>query len=406
MKKFTTILVLFLVFNIAQAQDFSGVSTLHKIESKIFNDEREIRVYVPYSYKEAKNEYPVIYLFDGQYDPLFDITTGISNYMAQSGLSSEFIVVGIKTKNRPQEFTPKYNNEKTAEDWGEETDIGKAKLLEGYLKNEVFPLVENNYRVKSLRLAIGHSLGGTFVLNSILSQPDFFKGIIAISPNVSYDYEQLVGRYDAFLKTNKSLDKFIYVSAGTLGNMENKFRKSMNKLDKVIAYHNPKGLIYDFQTLENFGHSYTPIRTIESGLTSFAKIWNITEDKIETFLGTNDVSFVDNLKAFYSEVSVWGGYDVFPTSNEINGYGYEAIYANKLNQALLVFNWALELHPNDSNLYDSKAETLEKMKNYKDALVYYEKALSKLKENKADYDVENYEFYEAAYKENINRVKK
>lgn len=403
MRLFILFFIAFATVNL-NAQLYKGKLQEHKINSSAFGKERSIVVYTPPTYNETKDSYPVIYLFDGQFQALLDMTSGTMDYLSQMGEFSEFIVVGVVTENRPKEFTPKPINPKTINDWGKNNEIGKAHILEEHLKNEVFPLVEKNYRIKPLRLAIGHSLGGTFVLNAILTDEDMFRGVIAISPNVSYDYRQLVKTYDEFLKDNKELNNFIYLTAGTIGNMENGFRKSMQKLDAVIQYHNPKGLNYTFEVYDGQNHSQTPASTLSKAFSKFHSIFNVPESKIETILESKDKNVVNELKSHYKNLSNWLGYEIKPTSNEINGFGYTCVYAEKYNDALTTFEWGNQLYPNDANLYDSKGEALEKMGETKEAKASYKMALDVLYNSKSDYSKEDYEYYYGIFKKNYDRL--
>jgi len=265
-------------------------------------------------------------------------------------------------------------------------------------------LVESNYRTKPLRIGIGHSLGGTFVLNTVLNESNLFKGVIAISPNVSFDYRQLVTTFDTFLSSKENLDKFIYVSAGTVGNMENGFRKSMMKLDNVIKYHNPKGLIYNFEVYENQNHSQTPVSTLSKAFSEFYEIVSMPEDKIEIILNDDSKTLVSELKAHYKNLSSWLGYEVLPSSNEINGFGYSCVYEDKLLDAIKVFEWGNKLYPKEANLYDSKGEALEKQGNVEAAKESYKMALQILERNKNDYSEDNYQYYHKLFKKNYERL--
>ncbi len=404
MKYFVLIVIANITLGI-NAQIYKGELKEYKMESSAFDKERKIVVYTPPSYySETQDNYPVIYLFDGQFQALMDMTTGTMDYMSQMGLFMEHIVVAIVTEDRPKEFTPKPINEKTQKNWGEDRIVGKAHVLEGHLVNEVFPFVETNYRTKPLRIGIGHSLGGTFVLNTIINSSNLFKGVVAISPNVSYDYKQLVSTYDQFLKNKERLDKFIYVSAGTVGNMENGFRKSMRELDHVIKYHNPKGLIYNFEVYENQNHSQTPASSLSKAFSEFYKIMSIPEDKIENILSDESKELVGALKTHYKDLSDWLGYELVPTSNEVNGFGYSCIYEEKFEDAVKVFEWGNSMYPKDANLYDSKGEALEKQGNIVMAKASYKMALETLKKNKSSYSEDNYKYYYNLFKKNYDRM--
>lgn len=393
-------------FYIGFAQDYSGISKTHKFESKVFETEREVHVYLPFSYTENKTQnYPTIYLFDGQFDALFDMTSGTMDYMSQVGEFNEYIIVGIKTTYRPREFTPMYTDEKTKENWGD-TEIGKANILENHLQNEVFPLIEKTYRTQPFRLAIGHSLGGTFVLYSLLSKPEFFQAIIAISPNLIYDNEQINKRFDTYFKTHDALKKFIYVSAGTIGSMENNFRKASENLDAIIKYYNPKNLEYHFSILEGENHSTTPIYTISKGFTELAKIWTISEEKTELLIKDETIPFVKDLKSFYSKLSEFTDYEVLPSVDQINTFGYDCLYYEKNEEALSVFNWAISLYPDNANLYDSTAEAYAKSGDVNEAKRYYQKALDVLENTKNNYDTESYDYYKSMFIKNRDAVEK
>ncbi|MFD2915212.1 alpha/beta hydrolase-fold protein [Psychroserpens luteus] len=402
------ILIIFTIlsFYSSFSQDYSGISKTHKFDSKAFEAEREIHVYLPFSYTENKTQkYPTIYLFDGQFDALFDMTSSTMDYMSQVGEFNEYIIVGIKTTQRAREFTPMYTDEKTQEGWGE-TKVGEAHILENHLQNEVFPLIEKTYRTQPFRLAIGHSLGGTFVLNSLLSKPAFFQAVIAISPNLMYDNRQINNRFDTYFKTHDTLKKFIYVSAGTVGDMENNFRKASGNLDAIIKYHNPKHLEYHFKVLEGENHSTTPIYTINRAFSEMAKIWTISEEKLEDLIKDESVLFVDDLKSFYSQLSEFAGYEVLPSVDQINTFGYDCLYYKKNDEALSVFNWAISLYPDNANLYDSTAEAYLKSGNNKEAKRYYQKALDVLENTKDDYDDESYAYYKSMFIKNRDAVEK
>lgn len=402
MKKIIVCLLIAIGFS-ANAQLYKGKLHEHKINSSAFEKEREIVVYTPPSYDETKDDYPVIYLFDGQFQAYIDMTSGVMDFLAQMGEFSEFIIVGIVTEYRAKEFTPKPLTKKTTKAWGE-TEVGKAHILEAHLKNEVFPLVEKTYRTKPLRLAIGHSLGGTFVLNAILSDPNMFRGVIAVSPNVSYDYRQLVKTYDDFLKDNETLNNFIYVTVGNVGDMENGFRISMEKLDAVIKYHNPKGLKYTFEVYDGQNHSQTPASTLPKAFSKFHSIFSVPESKVEDILKSEDKDIVTELKTHYKNLSDWLGYESKPTANEVNGFGYTCIYEEKFEDAVKTFEWGNQLYPKDANLYDSRGEALEKMGKTKEAKASYKMALNVLKENKADYSQDSYDYSYSVFKKNFDRL--
>ena len=82
------------------------------------------------------------------------------------------------------------------------------------------------------------------------------------------------------------------------------------------------------------------------------------------------------------------------------------MYYKKNEDALLVFNWAISLYPDNANLYDSTAEAYAKSGNIKEAKRYYQKALDVLEKTKNNYDTESYDYYKSMIIKNRNALKK
>ncbi len=152
---------------------FEGISeTLHKI-----------RIYLPPNYNETNKKYPVIYMHDGQ--NLFDDAT---SYIGEWGVDETlntlfqntgkgFIVVGIDNggEARIAEYTP-WSHEKYGG--------GKGELYIDFIVNTLKPMIDQNYRTKSVAkhtAIIGSSLGGLISYYGGLKYPEVFGKIGAIS---------------------------------------------------------------------------------------------------------------------------------------------------------------------------------------------------------------------------------
>lgn len=76
-------------------------------------------------------------------------------------------------------------------------DVGGADIFLEVIEKEVKPKIEALTRVNRDRQALfGHSLGGLFVLNALLSRPETFSTFIASSPSI-YWADKGVLRYEA-----------------------------------------------------------------------------------------------------------------------------------------------------------------------------------------------------------------
>lgn len=70
--------------------------------------------------------------------------------------------------------------------------LGGADTLITHLKEEVLPEINKRYSTNNYNIAIGHSLGTTFAIYSLIHAPEIFQAVIAISPNLYYDHEQIL----------------------------------------------------------------------------------------------------------------------------------------------------------------------------------------------------------------------
>ena len=135
------------------------------IESKVFNEKRTISVFLPNAYNtgDSTKKFPVAYLFDGQFQPYFLMVNSIMSYYEQTQQGIPMIIVSIHAKNRWDEFVPICDGQVIK-------SVEGADKLTLFLSNEVIPLIDSIYRTNNFKIGIGHSLGGTYVINEVLTQ--------------------------------------------------------------------------------------------------------------------------------------------------------------------------------------------------------------------------------------------
>ena len=191
-----TILTILLVFwtNLIFGQNVARVENV-KIQSKALNQEREILIYTPADYDWRTNEYfNVIYVFDSQNREFFDYTSAIVSFLTDGNQS--FIVVGISSPynekldySRNNDLLPVLETEDSKKRYGKYS--GNAENFLTYVSSEVITYINSNYRTLDHNIAVGHSLGASFILYSLLEKPNLFENYIAISPNLAYENNKL-----------------------------------------------------------------------------------------------------------------------------------------------------------------------------------------------------------------------
>lgn len=144
-----------------------------------FGGNYRARIYLPANYENVRLHYPVLYVLDGQV--LFDVLVAIYRYNCD--IYPPAIIVGIEQIDRGKELI----------EAGETNPEGNEFFCR-FLAGKLFPLIESTYRTNAIRVGIGHSHGGTFVLNAALKN-DFFNAVVTISPTLWVNQSSFLRNY-------------------------------------------------------------------------------------------------------------------------------------------------------------------------------------------------------------------
>jgi predicted alpha/beta superfamily hydrolase len=237
-------------------------SEVRKITSTIVNgQEYELQILLPGGYKEGNKKYPVVYLMDSQWD--FPLVKSIYGQQYYDGFIPEVIIVGITWGGvnpnadslRARDYTP--TNE------ARQIQSGGADKFLQFMKEELFPFVENNYKAdKDNRTLMGCSLGGLVTLYAMLTHTEMFTGYAAASPAIGWDREVLY-KYEKQFDATKIVKPIrLYLTMGDVERNSNSFVKFSN----YISNKNSTNVTIRSKVLENTGHSGTKSETYNRGL--------------------------------------------------------------------------------------------------------------------------------------------
>lgn len=204
--------------------------TLHRtqvvnITSKINGATYPIFIALPGSYFTTEKTYPVVYMLDAYSS--FGIMVQMARLLAFDKELPEVIIVGISSEGgskefnygRARDFTPHQTQpEKLPAEYRSTFPIsGGAEKFLGFIKEELIPYIESNYRFSpGDRTLEGHSLGGLFVFYSLFKEPGLFKRYVAVSPVLLWDSGLLLKQEEKFSKDHKTLESIIYTAVGSL----------------------------------------------------------------------------------------------------------------------------------------------------------------------------------------------
>ncbi|NJC04521.1 hypothetical protein GGQ97_000314 [Sphingomonas kaistensis] len=168
------------------------IGTSHGLDSRALGEARTINVVLPPGYAKATaKRYPVIYLLDGGVEKDLLHVAGVVQLGSIWGRMDEAILVGVETRDRRRELVGKTSDPELLRKY---PTAGASAAFRAFLRDEVKPLVEREYRTSGKTVVIGESLAGLFIVETWMTEPALFDGYAAIDPSLWWDKEALSKR--------------------------------------------------------------------------------------------------------------------------------------------------------------------------------------------------------------------
>lgn len=188
------------------------IGHIEKIYSDTLQQERELYVFLPQSYyKNNEKEYSVVYLLDGEshFDYVASMIKQLSS-VNKNKVVPEMIVIGIKNINRWYDLTPE-------KDPFFKIETGNSAKFTDFIEFEVMPYINKKYRTKETNTIIGHSLGGLFVIHTMINSPNLFENYVSIDPTLWWLSNKYLDLYlEKFDKIDYSSKKLYFAIANGL----------------------------------------------------------------------------------------------------------------------------------------------------------------------------------------------
>lgn len=227
-------------------------SETRRITSAIVNQEYVLHVSLPGGYAASDKKYPVVYLMDSQWD--FPLLTALYGEQYYDGFIPPVIIVGVTWGGanpkpdslRVRDYTPTRTN------WAPQS--GGAGQFLSFMKNELFPFVEANYKADpNDRALVGCSLGGLFTLFALFTDPGLFQRYVAASPAFGWDNEAIYRYEKSYFEAKHTAPARLYM---TMGGVERGV-PGFEKLVRHLTDRHYTALQFRGRVLENTGHSGT-----------------------------------------------------------------------------------------------------------------------------------------------------
>lgn len=271
------------------------------LKSSIVDQEYKLWISLPKNYEPSKQEYPVIYVLDAQWD--FTMLISLYGQLNYDGDVPDSILVGVTwggksadaEKLRGRDFTPT----KLA-DW--ENSGGADKFLE-FWRKELIPFIAEEYAANDERVLIGSSLGGLFTTYAMLTQPDLFDGYLATATSAWWDNEMLISLVKQKARLLKVHSVKMYGAAGEFDGVLPGFKKLKSEFEAQSG--DVRGI--KFEIFDKLGHSGIKAIGNTRGLQYlFAKdVIQLSKQQRQALIGSYANEQSMNVKVFEREENIW-----------------------------------------------------------------------------------------------------
>ncbi len=229
----------------------TGNVNYHKNIKYKFLVERDLIVWLPPNYEASKENYPVLYMHDGQniFDPktsAFGIDWQIdeaAESLIKQGEISPIIIVGIyNSKNRSAEYLPS------------DTSLVYMKFITEKIK----PMIDSLYRTKPEReftATGGSSAGGTIAMNLLWNYNNIFSKAICMSPAFKINKIDFVSQVNDYGGIKKDFKLYIYNGGISL---EKRLQPGIEKMIEILeskGYKEHKDFIFVINGQANHNES-------------------------------------------------------------------------------------------------------------------------------------------------------
>jgi predicted alpha/beta superfamily hydrolase len=360
------------------------------IHSQVLQETRPYWIRVPSGYNDQngvfqKTNYPVLYLLDG--DAHFNSVAGLVQIMG-GGINGtrvipDMIVVAIPNTDRTRDLTPSHV---TKDNKGNELEFlkssgGGSRFLE-FLKKELIPHIDSNFRTMPYRVLVGHSFGGITVINALYTIPETFNAYVAIDPSLWWDQQLLLKKGRTYFQHASLSTRVLYLSqANTLVSGDtsiNEHFESIKEFATLLETRNHSGLRWKYEYFPDDDHGSVPFISEYDGLRFIFADYRIRNDFFH---------HPELITAQYQKMYEETGVKFKPPESLINNLGYQALNSKSYDLAIEYFQMNINYYPDSYNVYDSMGEALMKKGDYKKAISFYRRSLDLNPANKGAVDM-------------------
>lgn len=268
-------------------------SQVRMMKSQSSGREYRISIALPYAYFDSPDKswpadnplekWPVVYLTDANW--YFGMVTDMVRVTAWCGSTTDAIIVGIgypqdkdaaevirdSSAWRRDDFSPVRNEkfeEEGSKELGRKVESGGAGKFLEFIKQELIPTIESEFKADpKRRILAGHSGGGFFSAFALLKEPGLFESYIVASPSLWMHHKYVFNQEEEYARSHKKLPAKVYLYVGGLEESADSFMVSnMVRFGAILEGRKYKGLSLVSKIFANQNHCEVVPLCFQAGL--------------------------------------------------------------------------------------------------------------------------------------------
>jgi predicted alpha/beta superfamily hydrolase len=327
MKKINLLLIVCVIQLSLIAQDDVTIGKYKKFESVILGGEVTYLEHLPDGYDKSGKTYPVIYMMNGQIISQFANDAATVDNLSNDRIP-DMILIGISNEGSAGNY------------WSCPNDsgyVGGGESFHDFLKDELIPEINNNYRTNGYQILAGQSNTGLYVMYNFLFYPDLFNAYIVASPMFGWCPEFFLNKTKSFIKDHPVINKKLYISYGDLDYVQ--VLNYINDFEEVLKQ-SPESLTWKVDLINNTSH--VPFSTLNNALLYFFSECTMDAERKKFS--------VPEIKSHFEALSKEYGFTVNPKAGVLFDMTIDLADEGQTDQAIEINGYLISLYP-DSEFY-------------------------------------------------------
>ena len=332
------------------------------IQSQVLGQERRVYVQLPEGYERTETRYPVVVVLDGEW--LFELVRAnvrfASEYEVMDVTIPKMIVVGIENIDRDRDYVP-------TEDPKDPPDFdtaGQADDFLRFLNEELFPLLDRQYRTAPSRAVVGWSFGGLAAMYSAIAMPELFDAYLCIGPAIWWDGDLVFERWRE-ARFDRPKRMVVTLGSNEEGGM---VHTSTTRLLKRLDEEPVDGLDLTHLVIDGVGHSWSIPSAIDRGMRAL----------FPGFIAPGEVtvSSMEEVESYYKGLSTRWGFRVDPPISVMQSLAMKEFSDGDVEQAITVLEKLVDYESDAALAFFYLGKFHASLGHHELALEYYRNALA------------------------------